>query len=115
MMDSRKTAIMASTRPKPGRLFTAAAAAAAVMKVIVRAYKLMVLPIVKCEVEYPTRKGPKVFKIWAIGNPKGWMLDAKETPTELTARIAALHATFALTILIEFAIEAGIYLGYIKI
>lgn len=72
-------------------------------KVILDKHDLLLSPVTGLEIEYPSKEGEKTFKVWALGNPKAYVLDAGETPTQLTARYAARHAAFAIVVLLEIA------------
>jgi hypothetical protein len=75
-------------------------------RVVLDKHELLLSPVTGLEVAYPAKGEEKTFKIWALGNNKAYILDAGETPTQLTARYAARHAAFALVLLGELAFFA---------
>ncbi|MFH0815740.1 MAG: hypothetical protein V1934_02850 [Methanobacteriota archaeon] len=80
-------------------------------RVVLDKHELLLSPITDLDIAYPSKGGDKTFHVWALGNPKAYVLDAGETPTQLTSRYAARHAAFALVVLGELAffVYAQIY------
>jgi hypothetical protein len=66
-------------------------------------HDLIISPVTGLDVRYPAKEKDTTFKVWALGNPKAYVLDAGETPTKLTARYAARHAAFAIVMMLEIA------------